>query len=145
MKYLQTRNSERWLNAFRELTPCIVLRLQISIWRLVDPCTCHPTRWFLVQVNARGLFGDISVVINLLHYGDVTWALVRLRSLAIRLLVQQFVTLTSNKAPKLRINMISGPCVRGIHRYLVDSPHEEPVIWKTFTFQGISSLKCARV
>ena len=28
-------------------------------------------------------------------------------------------------------------CVRGIHQWLVDSPHKGPVIWKTFIFHDI--------
>ena len=64
------------------------------------------------------------------HYNDVTWASWCLRLLASRMLVEHLFRLTS----KNHENSHYWSFVRGIHQWLVDSPHKGPEMWKMFPY-----------
>ena len=68
-----------------------------------------------------------------LYYINVTWASWCLKSLATGLFVQQSVWASIKENIKTWLLAF----VRGIHRWLVDSPHKGPVMWKLFLCHDI--------
>ena len=74
-----------------------------------------------------------------IHYIDVTWASWRLKSLETEQFIQQFIQVSKHQS-QWKHHRITGPFVRVIHRWPVDSPHKGLVLWKTLSCPDIVML-----
>ena len=75
-----------------------------------------------------------SAILGFLWYSDVRWAPLYSKPLASQLFVQQLGHETNKGNIKVQHYW---PFVRGIHQWLVDSPHKGPVTWKAFPCHDI--------
>ena len=89
--------------------------------------------WYLKNTTgglSHDYFQSLHSNPNSLHYSDVTWASWRLELSRILLSVQQLIQANNKEILKL---CITDPLWRGYHRWLIDSPHNGPIMQKVFS------------